>query len=55
MKILSKNLKDKYGDRYHTTDEVIKELISINPKWVHKEELTKFKQSQIDTSLVYRQ
>ena len=54
MKILLKKLKEKYGDRYHTTDEVIQELIILNPKWLHREELTKFKQSDIDTSLIYK-
>ena len=53
MSLVAKNLHNKYGDVYLTTDQIIDELKLIGPQSELSENLTNFKRSDIDTKIKF--
>ena len=53
MSLVAKNLHNKYGDVYLTTDQIIDELKLIGPQSELSENLTNLKRSDIDTKIKF--
>ena len=53
MKKIAASCHKKYGDQYLKTNDILKELELIRPKWKHDDNLWTIKRNEVNTSLRY--